>query len=613
MPFDARQLKNKSISATLKNEKLKIESFTALDGEERKLPPQSILILDGSPEKGQAVALGGIMGGLASRVQPDTSELFVESATFPRELIRRSIRALDLRTDSAQRFEKGQDPAQAAPALYRFAQLLKQSCLDLKVGPLCGKTSVQPKKNQITVDLTFIQSRLGFTISASAVQKMLESLGFAVQAQGNKASQKKAGSFSKKSKKSTAAKEAASAKEPSFKITVPTYRSQYDVSIAEDIVEELGRLHGYDNIQAQAPSADLRAQAPQAKTQLLRQLREHFAYTMNFNETYNYSFSASKHNAFWDKQALRLQNPVFDHKEELRLSLLPGLLEQVAANQDRFLEVRLFEAGQVYWQAPDNTNKDSEDSNEGVIEQKRLACVFMPADLSLKKAEQKAERKEAALPMQEALLDMRQKIELLLHRVLGSDFECIQAASAEKTLQKTFKEDALKDYLLALHPKASLLFTSAEPLARGEILASLGILHPAWETHFEIKRPALLLDLNFDALYNAYAARQKVGRNFAYQSPSVYPDSYFEISLLLPVDTGSHVPLELIKEMAIPEIGSVRYLTEYQGAPLASDQKSVSYEIACCRNDRTLKGEELQIILDKVVAHLKESGFALRT
>ena len=583
--FDARQLKEKSISVVLNNQDLKIESFTTLDGEERKLPKESILILDGPAEKKRAVALGGIMGGLASRVQDDTEELFVESATFPREYIRRSITALGLRTDSAQRFEKGQDPAQAAPALYRFAQLLKQSCPNLKIGPICGQMSVAPKKNKIVTDLAFIQSRLGFAISTRAVREILESLGFTVQVKETKTSQKKAGTISKKPIGAT---------EFSFKITAPTYRSQYDLSIAEDIVEELGRLHGYDNIQAQAPSAHLTSQLPHPRIQIFRKLREYFAYSMNFNETYNYSFSTSKHNQFWNKQALCLQNPVFDHKKELRLSLLPGLLEQAALNQDRFLEVRLFEAGRVYWQASENTNEESQ----------HLACVFLP---TYHPASKDTGKEQLSLPMQEALLHMRQKMEALLQSFLGSDFCCIQMPLSNEN----FNENTLQDYLAGLHPKASLLFASTVSHTKKEIFASIGVLHPAWESHFEIKRPALLLDLNFDVLYDAI--EQKKSQKFSYQKPSVYPDSYFEISLLLPMDTGSHVPFELIQKMAIPEIASVRYLTEYRGLPLNSNQKSVSYEIACHHPNETLKSEKLQNILDRVVAHLKEAGFALRT
>ena len=219
--FDASQLKEKSISLVLNHQGLKCKSFTTLDGEERRLSEQSILILDGSPEKGiSPIALGGVMGGLASRVQENTRELFVESATFPREQIRRMIKALGLRTDSAQRFEKGLDPSQASPALYRFAQLLKQSCPKLRVGQICGRNYDNVTQKKIPIHLAFIQSRLGFPMAASRVQEILESLGFGVDRKGKKVSPK-----NKKTLKEKGLEE----EEVRFEITVPRYRSQYDI------------------------------------------------------------------------------------------------------------------------------------------------------------------------------------------------------------------------------------------------------------------------------------------------------------------------------------------------------------------------------------------------
>ena len=588
--FDSSELKEKSISVLLNGDGLEVDSFTTLDGEERKLPSQSILILDGEPQKKCVVALGGLMGGLGSRVQNDTKELFVESATFPRERIRRMISALALRTDSAQRFEKGQDPLQAAPALYRFAQLLKQSCPKLKIGRISGKVYAGVKQKQISTSLEFIQSRLGFAISISRVQEILESLGFTVDVEGLRASAKK----TKGAKKKTTEK-----KDINLTITIPSYRSQYDVGIAEDIVEELGRIHRYDNIEAQSPPISLTASLPNSKMQLLRQVREYFAYGMNFNESYNYSFSAEKRNAlFLDKKRIALKNPVFDHKRELRLSLLPGLLEQAAMNQDRFSEARLFEVGQVYWE-------EAKNKSEEIREESRLACVFLGARQTNFSSSKKME--EASLSMQGPLLYMRQKIEALFHRFLGNNFCSIQGSRASEGLDKS----TIQNYTLPLHPRASLLFLSEPAQKERKVLAGLGVLHPIWERHFDIKRPALILDLDFEVFFDLYSQRNK--QPLPYEKPSVYPDSYFEISLLLPAHTGSHIPAEIIKEMGLAEIKSVRYLTEYQGPPLSSEQKSVSYQIACSSPNRTLKGEEAQALLDKLVARLKEVGFPLRS
>ena len=176
--FDAHNLRHPTISIALSQDiKTKTpKKFTALDGVDYPIASQTILIYDGTPNvsaddgvnptaapqaKGQVVALGGIIGGSAASVQPDTRELFVESATFPRALIRRSIAALGLRTDAAQRFEKGQDPAQAEPALYRFAQLLKQNCPQLRVGQMCGAMPQPPRRSKIKYKSIFYTKTFG--------------------------------------------------------------------------------------------------------------------------------------------------------------------------------------------------------------------------------------------------------------------------------------------------------------------------------------------------------------------------------------------------------------------------------------------------------------------
>ena len=275
---------------------------------------------------------------------------------------------------------------------------------------------------------------------------------------------------------------------------------------------------------------------------------------------------------------------------------MPGLLEQAALNQDRFLEVRLFETGIVYWEIP---RKEGEETKE----ERRLACVFLPPDSSFKE-------ERGILSMQDSLLDMRQSIEALFHRFMGPHFQCIQS-SQSPSRSEACDAAAIEDALSPLHPKARLLFIKEVSGRKKEILSSLGVLHPIWEKHFGIKRPALLLDLNFDAFYRAISQTEKEAS--FYTRPSVYPDSYFEISVLAPVGMGSHIPSDLIQKMSLPEIESVRYLKEYQGSPLASNQKSLSYQILCRHPNKTLKGEELQEILDKVVAHLKVAGFPLRT
>ena len=522
----------------------------------------------------------------------------MESAAFPRSLIRKAIGILGLRTDSAQRFEKGLDPSQAAPALSRFIQILEQNFGEVEVGKLCGEMLETPKKNQkenqkeniIYTSLSFLRKRLGFLISVQEIEKTLKGLGFAVRV---KESKKNIDNIDNKE----------------FQITVPSYRSQYDVRLPEDIVEELGRIHGYDNIQPQPPAARLSPMPAPPKRQLLRQVRSYMAYSAHFSETYNYSFASSAHNALWNKKAVVLKNPAFEHKSELRTSLLPGLLEQAAANQDRFIEVRLFETGRIYFQNQKHKKNDSLPNGPLPNEENRVALLFMPmltdAPLAppvpidaLKK--EKNEKTKAILP---SLLWLRQKIEALFQEILGKHFQAV--SPSQEMLQSKYS----KEYFIHLHPGSCIAFCDSV-----KILGSLGILHPAWEKRFAVKRPTLAAEINFDALYDSHKdSREKTRGGLNYSPPSVYPVSRFEISLLMPAQSKTHIPVNLIQKMDIKAVESVRYLKEYQGPPLLPEQKSVSYEITCSKSESTFKSEELQEILDKIVEDLKQAGFALRT
>ena len=341
-------------------------------------------------------------------------------------------------------------------------------------------------------------------------------------------------------------------------------------------MEEIGRIYGYDNIQAQAIPVELKIPKQNHKRWLLRKVRDFFATTMEASETYNYSYISSKHNSLWEAQPVRLKNPVFENKEELRLSLVPGLLDQGQKNQDRFLSISLFEVGRIY-QKKEKLGLPYENT--------RLVFLYMPPIEKNK---------------EEGLLEIRQKLQSFFQTYLGNSLSCTLSLDG-KVL------DPLSCFI-ALHPKAKLAFYHSSK--KEKIMASLGLLHLNWAEKFQIKRNTFVFELDFDQFFEYYEEKRKEKK---YKPPSIYPSSYFEISLLLNKEVGSHKPCELIQKLKIPELQNIRYLKEYQGEPIAKDQKSVSYEFECADTTKTLAGERLQEILDTVVEHLKKNGFPLRT
>ncbi len=539
--FDARELKSDTIGVATA-EQQNIKTFTTLDGVAREIPPHAIMILDGADPRATPLALGGIMGGLASGVREDTNELFLESATFPREKIRFALAKLQLRTESAIRFEKGQDPAQAQIALHRLVDLLALTCPDLAVGKIAGKAPVGAKRNVIKIPAGFIPRRLGVEIADGEVRSILERLGCTVQ------SDKKGGQA----------------------ITVPTYRSWHDLTIPEDIVEEVGRIYGLDRIEPVAPLIACAPPVPNERRAFERALKTYLAQTGNFFETYNYSFAAASDNELFGQAGLALANPTQADRDRMRVSLIPGLLRQAAGNQDRFDQVRLFEFGRSYFPGK---------KGELPTERFRVALVALP---------------------DRALLDGRDG---LLETFLAF---------------RGFLEDLLRSFTRTepnvrvnagpgfYHPNCAVELACG-PGEAAAVLIRAGILSPAREKDFDLKRPALLAEIDFDAFFEARAGAKR-----AYSPPSVFPDSNFEFSIVMDRTASTREPVRVIEAAGVPELRAVRLLTIYQGPPLPDDRMSVSYGVRCGLQEGTLTGERLQAILDLLVGQLNAAGFPLR-
>jgi phenylalanyl-tRNA synthetase beta chain len=594
--FDREKLKGNAITVDRSKGKLSVDT---LDGEKTAIPEDSILILD-SKEKPRPVAVGGIIGGESTAISESTGSIFLESATFPRELIRFSLSKMQIRTDSAVRFEKGQDPAKMIPALHRLASLIKEVCPQARFGRASSAGDTKGKRNRIKLSLAYLQQRLGFAISAAKVESTLRALQFDLTIKGNTAgsgSENKSKS-AKKSKKKAPVKADLGPKSIHFDITAPTFRSQYDISIPEDIVEELGRIYGYDNIQPSSPAPALQA-LPENQARNLEKHTKQLLSSYGFYETMGYSFCSEKDNLPYGSAGLQILNPVHSLQSRMRLSQNPGLIRQAALNQDRFDSVRLFELGRVF-HPPAKVSKQDFESNLPT-EVNRLGVLSIPDELS------------AGIKPFDEFLDLR----ALLQRWL-------------KSLDLTFRIQVPETAQFNLHPGFQIEFqllretTTNAPhrnpeqtsgLDRGtestwETLGFGGLLHPGYAGSFELKRPAILFDLNFDSVL---AESQKRKSQSAYSPPGNQPDSIFEITVVLEKEESTARVVEEIRKLALPDVASVSLKTIYTGAPLDESQMAVSYRIRASRKNHTLTGKESQKVLEQIVQKLEGTGISLRS
>ena len=291
--------------------------FTTLDGQGRAMDDEDLMICDGE----KPVAIGGVMGGLFSEVNEDTRDILLESAYFTPQTIRRTRRRLGMSTEASYRFERGVDPSGTVRAADLAAEFIRQTAggavargaVDAHPAPIAPK--------QVPIRVARASSLLGVSLDAPRVRESLESLGLLV-------SDEEDGVFS---------------------VEVPTFRPDIEREI--DLIEEVGRRVGYENIPATLPASGSPAARPTRARSLELQARR-IMVAGGFSEAINYSFVSREtlRSMGWlDGQMVALRNPLSGEMDVLRTTLLAGLLANVAHNLSRGVsEIRLFELGRSF-------------------------------------------------------------------------------------------------------------------------------------------------------------------------------------------------------------------------------------------------------------------------
>src|SRR4051812_32194663 len=310
--FDADKLTGDTIFVRSAREGERLE---ALNGETYELEPEDLVIADTAGP----IALAGVIGGAASAISNTTKRIVFESANFQASGVRLSSARHKLRTDASMRFEKSLDPENTVRGLSRALELTRMLSPQARCSG--GVVDVQRLRAPVaTVELpvSFVSRKLGVEVSAGEIRRILNALGFGTEQC-----------------------------EDGFVVSVPTWRATKDISHKDDLVEEIGRMIGYDQIPPKAPLVP--AVVPQANPfrTYVRGIRSELA-AQGFSEVYNYSFLSEAELArfgFRPEQAIRVVNPLASDLTHLRPSFLPGLFKNIAGNVRHFQDFRLFEVG----------------------------------------------------------------------------------------------------------------------------------------------------------------------------------------------------------------------------------------------------------------------------
>ena len=511
------------------------EQITTLDEVERELTPDMLVIADAE----KPVALAGIMGGYDSEITETTCDVLLESAYFNPLSIRATAKALGISTEASYRFERGADPGAVLAALDRATQLIAE----LAGVTICnGIVDVYPGQQS----LTEIQLRpervnfvLGTTIETAEMVQILDRLGFDVDTT-----------------------------EEVYQVVVPTFRS--DVTREIDLIEEIARVYGYDNIPTTLPKGDIPVPAPTPKTEARRRIK-HFLLAAGMMEAVNYSFCDP--NCF-DKirlnaddplrNTLQLRNPLSPEMSVLRTTLTPGLLENAQHNRNHQIDtIALFEIGGVF--VHDGEEKEPE----------RVTGVL---------AGQIGEGVYSDPYRHPDFFDIKGLVEGMLE-VCGV---------VDWTLQKT---DAP-----TFHPGRN-----AEVLLGDRQIGVFGEVHPKVLENYDLPYKAYLFEFDLEGLADAATFARR------FEPISIYPKVARDLAIVVDKETLSDMPTELIYTTGGDAVDSVRLFDVYEGEQVPEGKKSLAYTITYHSATETLTDKAVNTLHDEVVKCLnRELGAELR-
>ena len=306
--FDSRIVKDIEIGLANDN-----DTYTTLDGVERKLTSEDLMIKN----DGKYFAIAGVMGGLDSEIVEDTNSIVLESACFEASTIRKTAIRLGLRTEASARYEKSLDPNMALLASKRFIKLLKDENPDLVMdSQITDVYETILEEKTIDLEKNYLYKYMGFDIEDKLVIDILESLGFTVENKIDK-----------------------------FIITVPTFRATKDITIAADIIEEISRMYGYENFNHIPLKMDLTFKNPEITYDQEYEVKNYLATKYNMNEVHTYLWNKT---SFLKKINISYDNVKLLGKNEdniLRNNITLSLLESANANVFNYEEINIYEIG----------------------------------------------------------------------------------------------------------------------------------------------------------------------------------------------------------------------------------------------------------------------------
>ena len=522
------------------------EQMKTLDGELRTLDGEMLLITDG----GGPVAVAGVMGGQESEVTEATTDILLESANFHFLNVRRTSRLLGLASDASYRFGRRVDPELTVQAAARAAHLMAKLGGGTVV-PVIGDLypGRQPQR-MIEFDLSYANRILGIEIPANEIARILTSLEFQVQPTANQ-----------------------STSLPIYQVTIPSHR--LDVTQPVDLVEEVGRIWGYDRFPTTLLRDELPPQRANPRLEGAERVRD-ILVGCGLDEVITYSLVDVEDEMNLRPQGtqfdagdyVRVLNPLSAERCTMRKTLLAALLHTTRENL-RFLDrVAIFEIGAAYLPVAGQTLPDEHRRLGLVITGPREARAWMPG--------------QDRTPVD--FYDLKGVVEALLAG-LGLEGTC------EPGRHPTF------------HPGRCAQVSVGE-----RALGMMGELHPLVREAFDLPaQPVCVLEFDLDGLLEAWGAPRRM------VPISVHPPVYEDLAVLVDESIPAVRTRDLIAQTGAPLLRSVVLFDVYRGEQIGAGKKSLAYRLTYQAGDRTLTDQEISRVRAKIVRRLEqELGATLR-
>jgi len=497
------------------------EEIKLLDGTVKKLSAKDLVIANRS----KILAIAGVMGGENSGINENTSSIVLESANFNATSIRRTKTGLNIKTEASDRYEKEIDPNLAEIAMARVVEIIKSFGANVD-----GTVDVYPKpvkEWKMKLDLKYVDKLLGEKIPGNQAVKILNLLGIQTSGKGT-----------------------------SIIATIPTIR--IDLKTQEDLIEEIGRIYGYEKIRSKAPILEVKPSVINEQRQFEKTIKNYLV-GAGFSETYNYSFynaiDASKAE-LGKMEHLELQNPMNPEQALMRTSLVPGILKNIKENLKNFKEIEIFEIGRIYF-PKENTLPEEKNMLVGavVLDEKKKGNNFYEA---------------------------KGYADLILQKLGVADYYFDEFRNPGENIPSLWHKTRC----------AEIQIEGSE-----ELLGYVGEISPSVLQKFGIEKKVAMFEIDLGKLQKTAEGERE------FKSLRKFPISERDISMVANEEVRVDDILQVIQEAGGNLVIDTDLFDIYD---LSENETSFAFRIFFAAGDRTLRNEEVDEAMKKIINKLEK-------